>query len=374
MPAENAPDRAGGAGAREVPARRAYDDFALVVPAYDEEPNMAELIRQLRATFAEFRLGGDVIIVDDGSTDGTARRAEEVSAGWARLRVLRHRANMGKTEALLTAAAATDKKYIVLFDADLQHLPQEIPRFLDKLDEGWDIVTARKVGAYDKRAVSSIYNALSRRVFAVPVSDLNSMKAFRADILDMVRLRHDWHRFFVVMAYAAGCSATEIDVDLHPRMAGKSKYSGTGRIFVGLLDLAAVWFQVRLSRKPMLAFGIPGLTFVLAGVAVGLAASYLRFVAGVGYRPLIYLVMLLVTVGTLCFVAGFLGEMVASAVERVGAPDPAAASRARRGVGATGPSARLSSRPQVPSVERQAHPPERREGASATRRDPQDTG
>lgn len=325
---------------RSVPARRARDDFALVVPAYDEEPNMAELVRQLRAAFDEFGLGGEVLLVDDGSTDGTARRAEEEAAGWSRLRVLRHRVNQGKTEALLTAAAATEKKFLVLFDADLQHLPHEIPRFLDKLDEGWDIVTGRKVGAYDKRGVSSVYNALSRRIFAVPVNDLNSMKAFRADILDVVRLRHDWHRFFVVMAYTAGYSATEIDIELYPRVAGKSKYSGVGRVVAGLLDLVAVWFQVRLSRKPMLAFGIPGLAFVAAGVAVGGVAAYLRFAAGFGYRPLIYLVMLLVTVGTLCFVAGFLGEMIAAAVDRAAAARPAPVRHAERLPGPpAGPSA-----------------------------------
>lgn len=314
MPARNAPARA----TDSPPRARAFDDFALVVPAFDEAPNMPELMRQLRAAFEEHGLGGEVLLVDDGSSDGTAHRALEEAGGWSRLRVLRHRANQGKTEAMLTAAAATDKTYLVLFDADLQHLPLEIPRFLEKLDEGWDIVTGRKVGAYDKRAVSSIYNALSRRIFSVPVSDLNSMKAFRADILDEVRLRHDWHRFFVVLACQAGFRATEIEVELHPRVAGKSKYSGVGRVFVGLLDLVAVWFQLRLARKPMLAFGIPGLAFVCLGVAVGLFATYLRFGAGFGYRPLIYVVMLLVTVGTLCFVAGFLGEMIARDTGAVG--------------------------------------------------------
>lgn len=302
-------------------ARPAYADFALVVPAYNEEPNMPDLIRRVRAAFDDHGLRGEVLLVDDGSTDGTARRAEEEAAGWPRLRVLRHRTNQGKTEALLTAAAATDKKYLVLFDADLQHLPRDIPRFLDKLEEGWDIVTGRKVGAYDKQAVSSLYNAVSRRIFRVPVSDLNSMKAFRADILDVVRLRHDWHRFFVVMAHAAGFSAVEIDIELYPRVAGKSKYSGSGRIFVGFLDLLAVWFQLRLSYKPMLAFGMPGLAFVFAGLAVGGVATYLRFGEGFGYRPFIYLVMLLVTVGVLCFVAGFLGEMIVAAFDRASAPN-----------------------------------------------------
>ncbi len=291
---------------------RAYRDFALVVPAFDEAPNVAPLIRALRATFDAHGLAGDVILVDDGSSDGTGDLADSEGRGWDRLTVLRHRANRGKTEALLTAAAATDKKYLVLFDADLQHLPDEIPRFLDKLEEGWDIVTGKKVGAYDKRAVSSVYNALSRRIFDVPVTDLNSMKAFRAEILDVVHLRHDWHRFFVVMAHMEGFSATEIDIALHPRRAGKAKYSRSSRVVGGVLDLAAVWFRMRFSRKPMTVFGVPGIALVSMGVLAGVAAFYARFAMGQGFRPLLYLVVLLVTVGTLCFVAGFLAEMIAS--------------------------------------------------------------
>ena len=294
------------------PAPRAYGDFALVVPAYNEAPNIPHLIPALRAAFEEHGLSGDVLLVDDGSTDGTGALAQSEGDGWANLTVLRHRTNLGKTEALLTAAGVSDRTYLVLFDADLQHLPAEIPRFLDKLDEGWDIVAGRKVGAYDKRAVSSIYNALSRRIFKVPVSDMNSMKAFRADILDTVRLRHDWHRYFIVLACRQGFTATEIDIALHPRKAGVSKYSGKGRVVVGVLDLVAVWFQLRFSRKPMLAFGVPGLFLIAAGVLTGLGALYARYVMGQGFRPLLYLVVLLVTVGTLCVVAGFLAEMIAS--------------------------------------------------------------
>lgn len=307
---------------------RAYHDFALVVPAFNEAPNIPHLIPELRAAFDEFGLTGEVILVDDGSTDGTAALAEAEGGGWDRLRVLRHRVNQGKTEALLTAAAATERRYLVLFDADLQHLPAEIPRFLDRLEEGWDIVTGRKVGRYDKRAVSSIYNALSRRIFDVPVSDLNSMKAFRADVLSAVRLRHDWHRFFVVLAHRKGFTATEIDIELHPRRAGEAKYSGKSRIVGGLLDLLAVWFQLRFSRKPMVAFGLPGFLLMAAGVLTGLVALYYRFVLGQGFRPLLYLVVLLVTVGVLCFVAGFLGEMIAAVHDELDA-----LRRERRGPG-----------------------------------------
>ena len=223
--------------------------------------------------------------------------------------MIRHKRNLGKTEAMVTAAAASTASRLVLFDADLQHSPDEIPRFLDKLDEGWDIVTGRKIGSYDKRAVSSVYNRLSRRIFDVPVSDLNSMKAFDRSVLDGIVLRHDWHRFFVVLAHARGAKVTEIDIELLPRRAGESKYRGPFRVLVGLLDLVSVWFLLLFSRKPLLLFGATGLALATAGVLVGLVAAYLRFihplvgfepyVPPMGYRPLLYLVMLLETLGFL---------------------------------------------------------------------------
>ena len=292
-------------------------DFAVVIPAFNEAPVVPALISELRDTFERFELSGEILFVDDGSTDGTADLAEKEARGWPLLRVVRHPTNLGKTEAMITAARSTERTYLVLFDADLQHLPDEIPRFLEKLHEGWDIVTGRKFGFYDKRVVSSFYNALSRRIFRVPVSDLNSMKAFRRDILDEMSLRHDWHRFFVVLAYARGYSVSEIDVELHPRRAGKSKYRGLFRIGVGVVDLMSVWFLLLFSRKPLILFGFSGMTLIVLGMIVGAVAFYLRFVEGLGFRPLLYLVILLETVGFLLFGFGLVAEMIAQLREEV---------------------------------------------------------
>ena len=286
-------------------------DFAVVVPAYNEAPVIPELIEALKTTFREMKLEGEVLLVDDGSDDGTGDLAEREGEGWSNLRVIRHRTNQGKTEALVSAAEATDKRYLVLFDADLQHLPEEIPRFLAKLQEGWDMVTGRKIGAYEKPVVSGIYNWLSRRIFNVPVSDLNSMKAFRRDVVDGLPMRHDWHRFFVVLAHARGFSVSEIDIHLHPRRAGISKYSGRFRIFSGLMDLLSVWFLLLFSRKPMILFGFSGFALIVLGMAVGAVAFYLRFVEGMGFRPLLYLVILLETVGVVLLGVGLMAEMVA---------------------------------------------------------------
>ena len=286
-------------------------DFAVVVPAFNEAPMIPELIASLRRAFEEFQLDGEVILVDDGSTDGTAELAEREGEGWANLHVLRHRVNLGKTEAMITAAEATEREYLVLFDADLQHMPEEIPRFLAKLQEGWDMVVGRKLGAYQKPVVSGIYNWLSRRIFNVPVSDLNSMKAFRRSILDELPLRHDWHRFFVVLAHARGYSVSEIDIQLHPRKAGESKYSGRFRVVVGAMDLISVWFLLIFSRKPLLLFGFTGTVLIGLGLLVGAVAFWFRFVEGVGFRPLLYLVILLETVGFLMVGVGLMAEMVA---------------------------------------------------------------
>jgi len=289
-------------------------DFAVIVPAFDEAPNMPDLVSELRSMFERFDLSGDVIIVDDGSTDGTGARAMEAAAGWNRLRVVRHRRNFGKTEAIVTGTQATPARNLVLFDADLQHHVHEIPRFLEKLQDGWDIVTGRKIGKYRKRVVSSIYNRLSRFIFNVPVTDTNSMKAFRREVLDEVRLRHDWHRFFVVLAYARGFTITEIDIELLPRRHGVAKYSGRGRIMVGLLDLVSVAFLLFFARKPIILFGMTGLSLAAAGFVVGVITIVLRVLHAMppfGFRPLLYLVILLEVLGFLLFGFGFVGELVA---------------------------------------------------------------
>ncbi len=290
--------------------------ISVLVPAYDEAPNMPDLFREMAGVLRRDDLDAEVVLVDDGSSDGTleaARDAARAAGLEERVRLLRHRRNRGKTEAMLTAAHAASGDLLVLFDADLQHAPEEIPRFVEQLERGFDVVAGRKVGRrYSKRFVSTVYNWLARKIFGVPVHDLNAMKAFRREVLEEVRLRHDWHRFFVVLAWARGFSVTEIDVELLPRRHGESKYRGQGRILVGTLDLISVWFQLLFSRKPMLLFGVSGLGLFALGGVVGLVAVYLRFVLQQGYRPLLNLVLLLVVVGLLLFAVGFLAELLAS--------------------------------------------------------------
>lgn len=287
-------------------------DFSVVIPAFNESEGIPELLQELEATFRRHGLDGEVIFVDDGSTDDSFEVARREGARLRRFRIERHKRNLGKTEALITGARAATSEWIVLFDADLQFSPEEIPRLLNEVAAGeYDIICGRKIGKYRKRFVSGIYNWISRRAFRVPARDLNSIKIFRARVLDAVQLRHDWHRFFVVLAHARGYKVGEIDVTLHPRRKGEAKYGGSGRVFVGVLDLIAVWFLLLFSRKPMLLFGFTGLILVALAMLVGVVAIVLRL-AGHGFRPLLTLVVLLGVMGVSLFGFGFVAEMIAT--------------------------------------------------------------
>ncbi len=299
------------------PAERGSGDpslrrnFSVIIPALNERENIPELFGELEAAFREHGLDGEVIFVDDGSDDGSAELAEREGARLSRFKIERHNHNLGKTEALLTGARVAETDWLVLFDADLQHSPAEISRFLSELDKGYDIVCGRKVGKYKKRLVSGAYNWLSRKAFGVPARDLNSMKIFRREVLDDIQLRHDWHRFFVVIAHARGYKVGEIDIELYPRRKGESKYEGGGRVLVGMFDLLSVWFLLLFSRKPMMLFGFTGLALIAAAFVVGVVAIVMR-VLGQGFRPLLTLVLLLGVVGFSLFGFGFVAEMVAA--------------------------------------------------------------
>lgn len=290
-------------------------DFAVIIPAYNEVENIAALFESIRETFSRHDLNGEIILVDDGSTDGTYEASLAEAETMERAQVIQHRRNLGKTEAIVSGAEASESEYLIIFDADLQHSTEEFPRFLEKLGEGWDIVAGYKVGAYEKAAVSSTYNRLSQALFDVPARDLNAMKAFRREILAETPLRHDWHRFFIVLAHARGYTLTELDLELYPRRAGVAKYSGRRRILVGLGDLVVVWFYLKFSAKPMQFFGGSGLVLIFLGFLVGLVAIVVRlggWMPPFGYRPLLTLVLLLETVGFMLFGFGFIAELIAT--------------------------------------------------------------
>jgi len=219
---------------------------------------------------------------------------------------------------LKSGADVARGRVLVYYPADLQYLPSDIPTLVAPILEGQaDVVTGTKQGQYNKRFVSVIYNTLSRWLFGVRVKDLNSVKAYRREIMDMVPMRPDWHRFMVVIAASQGFRLAERPVPVHPRRAGSSKF-GIGRIPVGVLDLMSVWFQLRFGRKPMLFFGVIGATLFSVGLVVGAVALYLRFgPPHVGFRPLLDLIMVLVISGVVLFGFGFVGEMLAGMREEM---------------------------------------------------------
>jgi glycosyltransferase involved in cell wall biosynthesis len=293
-------------------------DVSVLVPAKDEAENLAEFVRLTRETMLPLPYAVELIIVNDGSHDGTPRLLEEISAKHPFVRVVTHRAQRGIADALKSGADIARGRVLVYYPADLQYLPADIPALVAPILEGQaDVVTGTKQGQYNKRFVSGIYNTLCRWLFGVRVKDLNSVKAYRREIMDVVPMRPDWHRFMVVIAAAQGFRLAERPVPVHPRRAGSSKF-GVGRIPVGVLDLMSVWFQLRFGRKPMLFFGVLGAILFLVGLLVGAVALYLRFgPPQIGFRPLLDLIMVLVISGVVLFGFGFVGELLAGLREEM---------------------------------------------------------
>ncbi len=292
-------------------------DVSVLVPAKDEAQNLPEFVRQCEAAFRGTSFTAEVVVVDDGSLDDSAVVLEKLKERYPFLHVERHRTRQGITEALRTAGHVARGRVFVFYPADLQFLPGEIPGLVEPIlkDEA-DLVTGAKQGAYEKAFVSGIYNRLCRRLFGVNVTDLNSVKAYRREIMDFVPMRPDWHRYFAVVASTEGFKLTERPVTLHPRQHGASKF-GRSRIAVGVMDLLSVWFLLKYGRKPMLFFGVIGTTLFGLGFLTGLVALWLRFVDNLGFRPLLNLIETLVISGIALFGFGFIGEILAGNREEV---------------------------------------------------------
>lgn len=299
-------------------ARRGGEaDVSVLVPAKDEAENLPEFVRLCADAFRDLSYACEVVVVNDGSQDDSAAVLERLATEHAFLRVVTHRTQRGIAEALRSAGDAARGRIFVFYPADLQFLPAEIPALVDPIRAGAaDIVTGTKQGAYEKAFVSGVYNRLCRWLFGVRVTDLNAVRAYRREVMGSVPPRPDWHRFMVVIAAADGYRVQQRPVKLYPRRAGRSKF-GIGRIPVGVFDLISVWFQLRFGRKPMLFFGLWGAFLLAAGFLVGLAAFVLRFGFGLGFRPLLYAVMLLVLSGIVLIGVGFLGETVAGTRDEI---------------------------------------------------------
>jgi glycosyltransferase involved in cell wall biosynthesis len=287
---------------------------SILVPAYNEVENIPYLAEELDK-FMKNHKDYEVILIDDGSRDGTFEAVNTHRRNY--LKAVRHKRNLGKTQAVLTGAAAAAGEILVIFDADVQFDLNDIPKLVALIDEkDADVATGWKQGIYEKKFVSNVYNWCSRKLFGLKVHDMNAIKAFKKDILQAIPLRKEWHRYIVPLAHAYGFRIEEIKVTLRPRKFGTPKYQQKSRIVVGLFDLLAVKFHATFMQKPLLYFGTIGMISALLGVAAGIVAIVLR-IFGHGFRPLLYLVVLLVVSGILFFSLGLIGESIRSVLDRL---------------------------------------------------------
>jgi len=303
------------------PLRRPFPErgkvrVSIIIPAFNEEGNIKPLLEQFNEVIHRAGSDWEVIIVDDGSKDKTAERARDAANHYHWLRVVSYTPNRGLTSALETGFKNARGSIYVFYPADMQYHPQDIPKMITRIERGADIVTGWKQGKYPKKFVSYIYNRLCRSLFNVKVHDLNSVKAFKKEVLEKITLRQDWHRYMIVLAAEQGYTIDEIKVPVYPRHSGESKF-GTGRILGGVLDLLSVKFQVSFTKKPLRFFGTWGLFSMLLGLITGLIGIYLRFFTDHGSRLWLFFVILFVLAGLMLFSLGFLAEVIVALREEI---------------------------------------------------------
>jgi glycosyltransferase involved in cell wall biosynthesis len=293
------------------PAEDVLVDVSVLVPAKDEAENLPLFMELAATAFQGSPVRYEVIVIDDGSTDESWRVLQELRSRYPFLRTVRHRSRRGIADALRTGYLHSRAPVLVFYPADLQFKPEDIPRLVAPILAGEsDMVTGFKEGRYEKAFVSGVYNRLSRMLFGVNVKDLNSVKAYRREVMEHIPVRPDWHRYMIVLAHAQGFSVSEIPVPLYPRHAGRSKF-GVTRIPVGVLDMLSVWFELRFAQKPLLLFGMLGAGLFAVGVLAGVWALARLVLFDVGTRAAWTIIQTCLLLGSIFFATGFLGEQVA---------------------------------------------------------------
>jgi glycosyltransferase involved in cell wall biosynthesis len=303
--------------------------ISVVVPLYNEERSLEALYGELTRALEGRGDEWEVIFVDDGSTDGSLATLTRLHEAMPNVVVVHLRRNFGKAAALQAGFLEASGELVVTIDADLQDDPAEINQLLAKLDEGFDLVSGWKTRRNDpwtRRALSKIFNWATGVVSGVRLHDVNcGLKAYRAEVLQGMRIYGELHRFIPVLASYRGFRIAEVAVNHRPRAHGKSRY-GLSRYLRGFFDLLSVTFMGRYRHRPLHLFGGLGL---LMGFVGSLLLLYLTIIkiggAGIGHRPLLTLGVLLVVVGVQFISLGLLSELITSQhEERVDERDRAA--------------------------------------------------
>jgi glycosyltransferase involved in cell wall biosynthesis len=297
------------------PERSAREpSVSLVVPGLNEAASLPELARRITAVLDEQEVPFELIFVDDGSSDDTWEVVAELHAEDPRVMGVRLRKNFGKAMALSAGFARVRGEVVVMMDADLQDDPVDLPKFLQKIEEGLDVVVGWKVDRRDplnRRVLSKIFNGIVALVTGVRLHDMNcGFKAYRREVIGSIPIYGDLFRFIPVLANWQGFTVGEVPVKHHARKHGRSRY-GLERILRGLFDLLSVTFLTRYSRKPMHLFGVAGLLSTFAGIAISVFLT-VRWFQGysIGQRPLLLLGVLLIVLGVQFFSLGLIGEFL----------------------------------------------------------------
>jgi len=295
-------------------------DISIVLPVYNEEENLKELHSNLTDALKKLGCEYEIIAVDDGSTDSSFKVLKELSQSDPRLKAIKFRRNFGQTAALSAGFHHAKGDVIITMDSDLQNDPADIPRLLEKINEGYDVVSGWRADRKDKfisrRIPSILANKLIVKMTGVNIHDFGcTLKAYRKDVVDNINLYGEMHRFIPALAKWVGAEITEIKVQHHPRKHGKSKY-GISRTTRVILDLVTVKFLLSYSTKPMRPFGIMGLGSGFLGFLICLYLSIGKIffpseaTSLTRRMPMLLLGILLILVGIQFLTMGLLAELM----------------------------------------------------------------
>lgn len=299
-------------------------DISIIVPSFNERESLPELCSWIDRVMSSHKFSYEVIIVDDGSTDGTWDEVKKISESNPNIHGICFRRNYGKSAALYCGFEKAQGEVVFTMDADLQDSPDELPEMYRMIkDEDYDIVSGwkekRKDNALTKNLPSKLYNATARCITGIKLHDMNcGLKAYKKEVVKSIEVYGEMHRYIPYLAKNAGYTRiTEKKVFHQKRKYGKSKF-GVERFINGFLDLMSLWFLSTFSKKPMHFFGYSGLAMFFIGLVLTIwiiAEKLILQGRGEAYRavtdqPLFYLALLAVVLGVMLFLAGLIGEMI----------------------------------------------------------------